>query len=98
MEKWRHEGVQRDERIQRMRERNEKDFWAKKEREDRRREKERTEVTKVDHGRSVFKFQDVKVDVRAGKDGRGLAGVGARYGVPHQDRKRGMIKIPTRVG
>jgi hypothetical protein len=47
-------------------------------------------------GRWDWKFTDIKVE-DAGDDGRGKKGVGARYGLPHQDRKRGLIKIPTSV-
>jgi hypothetical protein len=32
-----------------------------------------------------------------GRDGRDHKGVGWRYGVPHQDRKKGVVKIPTKV-
>lgn len=43
-----------------------------------------------------FKFQDVSAE-DVGKDGRGRRGVGYRYGMPHEDRKRGIVKIPTSV-
>jgi hypothetical protein len=43
-----------------------------------------------------FVFQDVSVDA-VGRDGRSHKGVGWRYGVPHQDRKKGVVKIPTKV-
>ena len=43
-----------------------------------------------------FVFQNVSVD-HAGKDGRGAKGVGWRYGFPHEDRKKGQVKIPTKV-
>lgn len=43
-----------------------------------------------------FKFQDVSVD-SVGMDGRSRSGVGWRYGMPHEDRKRGYVKIPTSV-
>lgn len=43
-----------------------------------------------------FVFQDVSVE-HAGKDGRGAKGVGWRYGFPHEDRKKGQVKIPTKV-
>lgn len=43
-----------------------------------------------------FKFRDVSVD-DAGTDGRGLRGTGWRYGVPLYDRRRGEVKIPTKV-
>ena len=97
MEKWKYEGMQRDERIQRMREQNEKGAQEKRDKEQQMREREKRDVTKIDSGRSVFRFQDIKVDERVGEDGRGRRGVGARYGFPHEDRKKGQIKIPTRV-
>ena len=80
-----------------MRKKNEQEAQEKTERELQRSEREQRETIKVDNGRSVFKFQVVKVDERVGQNGRGAAGVGARYGVPHPDRKKGQIKIPTRV-
>jgi hypothetical protein len=43
-----------------------------------------------------FVIQDVSVE-KAGKDGRGPNGVGWRYGFPHEDRKKGQVKIPTFV-
>lgn len=43
-----------------------------------------------------FVFQDVSVE-SAGRNGRSAKGVGWRYGLPHQDRKKGQVKIPTKV-
>lgn len=43
-----------------------------------------------------FVFKDVSVD-DVGRDGRKAKGTGWRYGIPHEDRKKGMVKIPTRV-
>lgn len=43
-----------------------------------------------------FKFENTSVD-KVGKDGRSRSGIGHRYGLPHQDRKRGQIKIPQAV-
>ncbi|KAL8725621.1 MAG: hypothetical protein Q9181_006342 [Wetmoreana brouardii] len=51
---------------------------------------------KVDTARWQFRFENIKVE-SVGRHGRGRAGVGARYGVPPQDRKKGQIKIPMRV-
>lgn len=48
-------------------------------------------------GRWSFKIQDVDIDSTVGKEGRGRQGVGWRYGMPFDDRKRGVIKIPTSV-
>jgi hypothetical protein len=53
--------------------------------------------TKVYEGkRWNFKIEDVSVD-SVGRDGRDMRGVGWRYGMPHEDRKRGQVKIPTSV-
>jgi Eukaryotic mitochondrial regulator protein len=62
----------------------------------RQREREERELKVVSGKRWDFKFQEISVD-EAGADGRGYKGVGWRYGVPNRDRKRGEIKIPTRV-
>lgn len=53
-------------------------------------------IKKVDTGRWAFHFTEINVD-DAGKTGRGHKGVGWRYGAPHMDRSRGMIKIPKSV-
>lgn len=46
--------------------------------------------------RCEFRFRDISVEF-AGKDGRDPRGIGMRYGLPPQDRKKGQIKIPTKV-
>ncbi len=51
---------------------------------------------KIDTPRWQFRFESIKSE-SAGKDGRAKGGVGARYGIPPQDRKKGQIKIPTKV-
>lgn len=51
---------------------------------------------RIEKPRWIFRFEDIKVE-SVGKDGRARGGVGARYGVPPQDRKKGQVKIPTRV-
>jgi hypothetical protein len=66
---------------------------AIKEREQRAKERH-TQV--VEGRRWDFVFEDCSVE-DAGLDGRGRRGVGWRYGMPHQDRKKGQVKIPTRV-
>lgn len=50
----------------------------------------------VDTQRWRFSFTDINVN-DAGKTGRGDKGVGWRYGQPLMDRKKGMVKIPTKV-
>jgi hypothetical protein len=53
---------------------------------------------RVDTGRYEFLIRDCQTTrVGTGLDGRGTASPGKRYGVPSQDRKRGVAKIPTRV-
>lgn len=61
-------------------------------------ERERQErlVTRVKTDRYEFRFQQINVQ-DVGRSGRSRQGTGWRYGAPLQDRKRGMIKIPTSV-
>lgn len=44
-----------------------------------------------------FRFQPVAVDALVGDNGRGPHGIGWRYGFPHEDRKKGQVKIPVSV-
>lgn len=69
---------------------------AKRKEAGRRKEEELRKLKVVPQRRWDFVFQDVSVD-KAGRDGRGAEAAGWRYGVPHQDRKRGIVKIPTKV-
>ena len=69
---------------------------SKKQAEQRRKQDELRALKVVPKRRWDFVIQDVSVET-AGRDGRGAAAAGWRYGVPHQDRKRGIPKIPTRV-
>ncbi|KAF2843238.1 hypothetical protein M501DRAFT_994094 [Patellaria atrata CBS 101060] len=64
--------------------------------EEREKAEEKRLVKTVRAPRWDFKFRDINVD-ESGKDGRGQKGVGWRYGFPHQDRKRGQVRIPTSV-
>jgi hypothetical protein len=88
----------KDEMLRVVREKLVQEGRAREDREQRSIEREAREVKKVmpEKGRWEFRFRDIKVE-NVGSDGRGRNGVGARYGIPHQDRKRGQIKIPTRV-
>lgn len=54
---------------------------------------EEAATTRVKSDRYEFRFREMNVD-DAGADGRSPKGLGWRYGAPHMDRKRGMIKIP----
>ncbi|KKA28514.1 hypothetical protein TD95_002894 [Thielaviopsis punctulata] len=72
---------------------NESQFRAEREA---RRENARQMITVVESDRFEFRFKDYNSE-KVGKTGRGRNLVGHRYGVPNYDRKRGMVKIPTRV-
>lgn len=96
MGRWKAEGVVTGERIERRREANEREANAKKELARLRKEKEQLTVKKAQTPRWEFRFRNIRVE-NAGKDGRGARGVGVRYGMPHEDRKKGQVKIPTRV-
>lgn len=51
-----------------------------------------------ENSRFEFRFKDVVVSKETtGADGRGHAAPGRRYGVPTYDRKKGQVKIPTKV-
>ena len=54
------------------------------------------ETTRCESGRWQFRFREMNAD-DAGRDGRQRGAVGRRYGLPLPDRKKGQIKIPTRV-
>ncbi|KAI9844168.1 MAG: hypothetical protein M1837_005768 [Sclerophora amabilis] len=105
LERERNSGISRDERISRQRERGHAEREAKAKQEETRRKREERMVKKVKPaeeggkgGRWEWRFREVRVDQdTVGKDGRGPAGVGARYGIPHEDRKKGLIKIPRSV-
>lgn len=69
---------------------------AKKKAQEERKQAELQSLKTVPKRRWDFVFKDVSVE-HAGKDGRGPKGVGWRYGFPHEDRKKGQVKIPTKV-
>lgn len=53
-------------------------------------------VKRVRTERFDLRFQDFDA-AQVGKDGRLRGAIGARYGVPHYDRAKGQVKIPTSV-
>lgn len=62
------------------------------------RAEERTIRIEPDNSRFEFRFNDVVVSKETtGRDGRGHTAPGHRYGVPTYDRKKGQVKIPTKV-
>lgn len=64
--------------------------------EERKRQAEAKRTTTVGGARWDFKFKDVSADA-VHKNGRSRTAVGWRYGQPFEDRKKGQVKIPTRV-
>lgn len=81
-------------------ERLEKEEAAEKERKrfaEERRERNMSHV-KPESSRFEFRINDVAVSRETtGTDGRGHKAPGRRYGVPSYERKKGQVKIPTRV-
>ncbi|KAJ5199037.1 Ribosomal protein S35 mitochondrial [Penicillium cf. griseofulvum] len=70
---------------------------ARRERIQARREKKLTVVSPED-SRFDYRIKDtIYTKETTGIDGRGSKAAGRRYGVPHRDRTRGEVKIPTRV-
>ncbi|KAF2019833.1 hypothetical protein BU24DRAFT_419447 [Aaosphaeria arxii CBS 175.79] len=90
------EGLPRAQREQRAVERFQKEQAAKAAAEAAKKAEEARSRNVVPQRRWDYVFTDVSVE-RAGKDGRGVGGVGWRYGFPHEDRKKGQVKIPTKV-
>ena len=86
------------ERKEREAERKEKEDQRQQERERSRLEREARDVkvVQMEGSRWKWRFEEVRVS-KAGLDGRGYQGGAARYGVPRQDRKKGQVRIPTRV-
>ncbi|KAF5017685.1 hypothetical protein F66182_10359 [Fusarium sp. NRRL 66182] len=62
----------------------------------RQREREEEQTKRVKTDRYEFRFKEINVD-DVGRDGRSRRGTGWRYGAPFEDRKRGLVKIPTSV-
>lgn len=86
----------REKRVAAIQARDEKLQKEKQEKERKKEEWLAKNLQTVPGQRWDFKFSNINVDA-AGKDGRGRGAVGWRYGNPHNDRKRGAVKIPTSV-
>lgn len=70
------------------------------ERRDRSQARREKKLTTVSPEASRFEYrikETVYTSETTGSDGRAPWAVGRRYGVPHRDRTRGEVKIPTRV-
>jgi hypothetical protein len=89
------QGLSSHERLRLAEERMEVERAEKKRQEDKKTAALRA-MKVVPKRRWDFVFENVSVDA-SGRDGRSHKGVGWRYGVPHDDRKKGVVKIPQRV-
>ena len=96
MQKWKQEGMVPAERIARRRAINEEEIDRQQTAQKAREEKENTTIKRSLTPRWEFRFQDFNSE-EVGKNERSAKGVGSRYGLPLQDRKKGQIKIPTKV-
>ena len=89
-------GASREDSLAKFKEatQKEEDKVAQKLQQQRELEAKQTKNVKTD--RYEFRFKEINVD-DVGRDGRSRKGTGWRYGAPFEDRKRGLIKIPTSV-
>lgn len=90
------EGYTQSERVTRSKERYEKIEESIKENQRRKEAAEASRTRTVEGKRWDFKFKDIVAD-SVGKDGRSRTASGWRYGQPYEDKKKGQVKIPTRV-
>ncbi|OMP83910.1 37S ribosomal protein S35, mitochondrial [Diplodia seriata] len=89
------DGLGYEERIDRQKARNERHALDKT-RAERKALERASRTSRIQGRRWDFRFHDFSVE-QVGRDGRHPAGVGWRYGAPHEDRKRGQVKIPKKV-
>ena len=86
--------------MQRYNERLQQEDEADNERRRLAKEREEQSLTRIvpEKSRFEFRFKDAVVSRETvGPNGRGTKAPGRRYGVPSSERKKGQIKIPTRV-
>lgn len=89
-------GAKRDESLanfKKMAQTVEEEYAAKLAEEKR---KEEAALRRLKTARYEFRIREINAS-DVGKDGKARNAVGWRYGAPHQDRKRGQVKIPTSV-
>lgn len=89
-------GLSATERMERARDRMLSEMKKKTKKEEAAKQAEKAALTRVAKRRWDFVIQDVSVE-SVGRNGRDYRGVGWRYGLPHEDRKKGQVKIPTSV-
>ncbi|KAF2768300.1 hypothetical protein EJ03DRAFT_328343 [Teratosphaeria nubilosa] len=96
IERWKAEDKTRQERAE-LQQQVDLKMRAEQERKEKKKAEWEAQSIRVVQGRRWdFKLEDYSAE-QVGKDGRGRGAVGLRYGMPHEDRKRGMVKIPTKV-
>ncbi|EHK22764.1 uncharacterized protein TRIVIDRAFT_83845 [Trichoderma virens Gv29-8] len=90
------EGKSRQESLAKFKEatQKEEDKVARRIAQEQQREEKAT--TRVTTDRYEFRFKEINAD-DVGRNGRSRKGTGWRYGAPFDDRKRGLVKIPTSV-
>jgi hypothetical protein len=89
-------GIPREERFANQQARDIAAKQAAAEAAERKRKWEERTLRVVPGRRWDFKFQDISAE-KTGKNGRSRSAVGIRYGMPHDDRQAGRVKIPTSV-
>ena len=92
--------MERREYMERYQERLRQSDKLEQERKRIAKEKAEKKLTRLqpENSRFEFRFKDVVVSKETtGPDGRGHIAPGQRYGVPTYDRKKGQVKIPTKV-
>ena len=94
--KWRMAGHSAEERTKLMRQMDERIAKRKKASESRLQRREVATTVVVPARRWDFKFLSFAAE-RLGKTEKSRGAVGLRYGLPHEDRKRAQVKIPTKV-
>ncbi|KAJ5619278.1 hypothetical protein N7510_003262 [Penicillium lagena] len=95
------EPLARRERAERQAQRIKKQDELEQKRRERAQARRQDRIAKVEPADSRFeyRFHDTVVSKETtGPHGKGHLAPGRRYGVPSEDRKRGIVKIPTRVG
>lgn len=86
----------RPESLARFREATQKEEDRVAQRIAREQQREEAATTRVATDRYEFRFKEINAD-DVGRNGRSRRGTGWRYGAPFDDRKRGLVKIPTSV-
>lgn len=97
-EKERATGVPPAEQVRHYNQRLQEDADRRKELKAKREAAQESTKTRIDAGRWQFVVTDVQTSRQGtGIHGRGTGSPGYRYGVPSEERKRGRVKIPTKV-